>query len=162
PRVPVVVISGDDARDTAEKALKRGAVNFLSKPFDAAEVRWVFQRVKAALTEESAVLPAVKELREGKTAREIGNDTSVLGKLVAFLGHELEMHYPRRAVPATEVKLALYEALANSIEHGNLEIDYEAKTKALETTGGVTALIETRRREERFRDRRVRVSVEYG
>jgi anti-sigma regulatory factor (Ser/Thr protein kinase) len=159
--VPVVIVSGVDDPQYTEEALALGATNFIRKPFDKAEIRFVAERIRGALSEEADVRPALDLLVERRTVFEMGNDLDRLSKVVAYLGRELRLHYPGYDVPSTEVKLALYEALANAVEHGNLEITYDEKTKALATEGGITALIESRRSKEPYRGRRVRVEALY-
>ena len=161
PDVPVVIVSGANQPEICERALDLGAVNFIRKPFDPEEIRFVVERIRAALEEEADVLPTLRLLRERKTVLEFGNEVALLSPVVAFLGRELRLHYPAHEVPVTEVKLALYEALANAIEHGNLEIDYDAKTKAMESEGGVSGLIERRRQEDCYRARTVRIEASY-
>ena len=102
-----------------------------------------------------------KLLRERRTVLEFGNDVALISRVVAFLGRELRLHYPAHDVPVTEVKLALYESIANAIEHGNLEIDYDTKTKAMQTEAGVAGLIERRRQEEPYVSRTVHIQAEY-
>jgi CheY-like chemotaxis protein len=159
--VPVVIVSAVDQVEASEEALALGAVNFVRKPFDPQEIRFVVGRIRSALEEEADVVPTLRLLRERRTVLELGNDVPLLSQVTAFLGRELRLHYPRHEVPVTEIKLALYEALANSIEHGNLEIDYDAKTQAMETDTGITGLIESRSNDPRFSARTVRVQVDY-
>jgi CheY-like chemotaxis protein len=159
--VPVVIVSAVDQPEASQEALNLGAVNFVRKPFDPQEIRFVVGRIRGALEEEADVIPTLRLLRERRTVLELGNDVPLLSQVTAFLGRELRLHYPRHEVPVTEIKLALYEALANSIEHGNLEIDYDAKTKAMETEGGIIGLIERRRADPRYADRTVLVQVDY-
>ncbi len=56
------------------------------------------------------------------------------------------------------VRLGLREMLINSIEHGNLNITFEEKSEAT-MDGSLMALIQERRDDERYRDRRI--VVEY-
>ena len=160
PDVPVVVVSGV-GDEGAERALKLGAVNFLGKPFVQKEVRGVLERIRAAHAEESEVLPCVRSLGPTRTVLECDNDIPRLSRVVAFLGHELRIHYPKSDIPHVEIKLAIYEALANAIEHGNLEIGFDAKTEAMRSEGGITGAIERRRRESPWKDRHIHVTVEY-
>jgi len=161
PHVAVVVVSGAADAEVGEKALDLGAVNYVGKPFDIREMRFVLERLRGAFQEEEDLQPALGMLRERRTVLELGTDIGKIAALVAYLGREVRAHYPGHDVPVTEIRLALYEALANAVEHGNLEIDYDAKTLALAEDGGVRALIERRRDDPRFRDRRVRIEVDY-
>jgi CheY-like chemotaxis protein len=163
PHVPVVIVSGAKAADIGERALELGAVNYLGKPFDTREIRFVIDRIRGAIEAEEDLQPAIGLLKQRRTVLEMPNDLALLGSVVAYLGRELRAHYPYPAydVPVTEARLALYEAIANAIEHGNLEIDYDAKTDALTTEGGIRAIIEKRREDPRYRDRLVRIEVDY-
>jgi CheY-like chemotaxis protein len=162
PRVCVVVVSGTPEPEHLEEALRLGAVNFLHKPFDREEVAFVVRRLRAAVDEEADVLPVFDLLQERKTVLALGNDPAEVSRVVAFLGRELRLHYPAHEVPAAEIKLALYEAIANAVEHGNLEITYEDKTRAAGTRGGAAGLIEGRRQKAPYKDRRVHVEARYG
>lgn len=161
PDVPVVIVSTVDTPEASEEALRLGAVNFVRKPFDPEEIRFVVERIRGALREEADLRPTLRLLVERRTVLEVGNDLAEIPHVVAFLAHELRMHYPGYDLPQTEVKLALYEALTNALEHGNLEIDYDEKSRALAGDEGVKALIERRAREAPYRDRRIRVEAEY-
>lgn len=161
PHVMVVVVSGAEEPEVGERALDLGAVNYVNKPFDVREIRFVLERIRGAFQEEADLRPALDLLRERRTVLEVGNDVDRLSSVVAYLGRELRAHYPGFDVPVTETKLALYEALANAVEHGNLEIDYDQKTSAMAEDGGIRALIERRRADPRLRDRRVRIEAEY-
>jgi CheY-like chemotaxis protein len=161
PDVPVVIVSAVDTPEASEEALRLGAVNFIRKPFDPEEIRFVVERIRGALQEEADLRPTLRLLVERRTILEMGNDLAEIPHVVAFLGHELRMHYPGFEVPATEVKLALYEALTNAIEHGNLEIDYDRKSDAMSSVDGMNALIRSRAKEAPFRDRKIHVDVDY-
>ncbi len=161
PDVPVVIVSTVDTPEASEEALRLGAVNFVRKPFDPEEVRFVVERVRGALREEADLRPTLRLLVERRTVLETGNDLAEIPHVVAFLAHELRLHYPGYDLPLTEVKLALYEALTNALEHGNLEIDYDQKSAALAGDEGVKALIDRRAKEAPYRDRRIRIEADY-
>jgi len=162
PDVPVVIVSANRDEETAEAALRLGAVNFVQKPFDKEEIGFVVRRLRAAMDEEADVAAVGGLLQERRTVLSLGNDAALIAKVVSFLGRELRAHYPAHHVPATEMKLALYEAIANAIEHGNLEIGYDEKTRAVSSPEGVAGLVARRSREAPYRDRRVRVEASYG
>ncbi len=162
PDVPVVVVTSGETSEVAEEALGLGAVNFVHKPLDERELRFVVERIRNVLAEEEDHRLTMPCLVARRTVLEIGNDTHLLAPVVSYLGRELRLHYPACGASTTEAKLALYEALANAIEHGNLEIDYDAKTRAMEEPGGIAALVARRREDPRFSGRHVRVEAEYG
>ena len=162
PLLPVVVVTASEDPTHGERVMKLGAVNFIRAPFDPQEMEFVVERIRVALEEQSEVIAAHDLIGTRTTTATLHNDIADIAPLVTLLGRELSFHYPGRVLPITELRLALYEALANAIEHGNLEIGYDGKTRALDSREGLHRLIEERRRSATFRDRRVHVRVEYG
>ncbi len=67
PSVPVVVISGSDAREAAREAIRRGAYGFFEKPFDAEEVAHIVRQAARVrrLERENSELRATLERGRG-------------------------------------------------------------------------------------------------
>lgn len=61
-------------------------------------------------------------------------------------------------VEATSVRIALREILINAMEHGNLAISFDEKTKALEADGYFD-LLKSRREDPVYRDRKIFLEV---
>ena len=158
---PVVLVTGASDPGLAERALELGATDFIRKPIDAASLGFVVERIREALDEEVDLRPALERLCERTTSLDLGNELPPLASVVGLLGRELRLHYPRAGIALTPVKLALYEALVNAIEHGNLEIGYHEKSLALGQPRGLNALHEQRRSSEPYRSRRVHVRADY-
>ncbi len=157
----VVLVTGATDPGLAERALELGAADFVRKPFDETEIAFVVERIRAALDEEVDLRPALERVRERTTTLELGNELAPLASVVAFLGRELRMHYPRTNLALTPLKLALYEALVNAIEHGNLEIGFAEKSRALRAPRGLQEMHERRRTQEPYGSRRVFVRAWY-
>lgn len=161
PNVSVVIISAESDNETLEEALALGASNFVHKPFDAEEVKFVLDRIYQAIEEEASVQDVLQLVGRRATEISFPSDSALLSKIVAFLGRELVNNYPGYDMPLTDVKLALYEALANAHEHGNMEITFDEKTKAMETPGGILELISSRLADQRLSSRKIYVNVSY-
>lgn len=160
PNVSVVIISGESDEATLEEALSLGATNFVHKPFDPEEVRFVLDRSFQTIEEEQDIQAVVKLVTRRATRIDLPSETLMLGKVVSYLGRELTHNFVGYTVQLTDIKLALYEALANALEHGNLEITFDEKTQAMETKGGILGLIQTRI-EAGLGERQIQISVEY-
>ena len=119
-------------RRRRSEALSLGAVNLIRKPFDHAEIQFVLDRIYRALEQESDIRDVLDLVDRRTTHLNFSSEVGVLSKVVAYLGRELQHGYPGFDIPITEIKLALYEALANAFEHGNLEISFEEKSKVLD------------------------------
>lgn len=161
PNVSVVIISAESDEETLEEALSLGAANFVHKPFDAEEVTFVLDRIYGAIEEESSIQDVLTLVSRRATEISFPSDASMLSKIVAYLGRELINNYPGYDIAITDVKLALYEALANALEHGNLEITFDEKTEAMEEPGGILELIAKRLADTRLGSRKIHVGVDY-
>jgi DNA-binding response OmpR family regulator len=161
PQVAVVIVAAIPDRADLQRALDLGAVDFVRKPFDTAEVEFVLDRVYRAVTEDADLRVALDFVRVRTTKLEFPGRPGLLAKVVAWLGRELRQGYPGAEVPLAEIKLALYETFANAVEHGNLGITYDMKTQAMEQPGGMEALIRERMKDPRLAARKVHLEVTY-
>jgi DNA-binding response OmpR family regulator len=162
PQVAVVIVAAVPDRADLQRALDLGAVDFVRKPFDTAEVEFVLDRVFRAVTEDADLRVALDHITQRTTRIEFPGHPGLLAKVVAWLGRELKQSYPGAEIPLPEIKLALYETLANAIEHGNLGITYDMKTHAMEEPGGMDALVRQRLKDPRLAARRIHVAVTYA
>ena len=161
PGVPVVILSERSDPDAVAIALSHGASNVIQRPLDADEVRFVldcFYRFGQAQTGATAAF-TLGERRA--TELSFLARPGVLSPVIAFLTDELAGHFPGHDEKIADVRLALYEAFANAMEHGNLGISFEEKTKAMETPSGIRSLIQRRMADPDFKDREVFVRAEY-
>lgn len=161
PQVAVVIVAAVPDRADLQRALDLGAVDLVRKPFDAAEVDFVLDRVYRAVTEDADLRTALDHVTTRRTELSFPGRPGLLSKVVAWLGRELRQGYPGLELPLPEIKLALYETLANAIEHGNLGITYDMKTKAMEAPGGMEALVQKRLADPRYARRKIDVVAEY-
>jgi DNA-binding response OmpR family regulator len=159
----VVVLLVDRARAAdIGRFLDLGAVNVLAKPLDVREVEYLLNEMYLAIEEESDIRQVLHMVASRRTKLRFPGTPAHMGRIVAFLGREVRNGYPGLRVPVTEIKLALYEALANAIEHGNLEIDYDTKTRALDGEGGgLDSLVRGRMADPRLAKRKIWISVDY-
>jgi DNA-binding response OmpR family regulator len=161
PEVPVVIVSTKTDRQTTERALALGAVNLIRKPIEEAEIQFVLDQIYRAIEEETGIRDVLDLVDQRETRLSFGSESGILSKVVAYLGRELKNGYPGFDIPLTEIKLALYEALANAFEHGNLEVGFDEKSKVLAVPGGITKLLEERLGDPRLAKRRIHVTVDY-
>jgi DNA-binding response OmpR family regulator len=161
PSVVVVLLVTESERETVLKGLDLGAVNFLKKPVDPQEAAFLFNELFLAIEDEADIRQVLHLVARRRTRLTFPGTPAQLSRIVAFLGREVRNGYPGLRVPVTEIKLALYEALANAIEHGNLEIDFDAKTQALNRDEGFEPLLRERMANPRLARRRIHVEVDY-
>ena len=60
------------------------------------------------------------------------------------------------------LQMTFSELVTNALEHGNLEIDYDTKTKWLEQGGNMIQLIQEKAKDPRFSKRRIKIAYSIG
>ncbi len=161
PSLSVVVLSSKAGREHLERALSYGAINFVHKPFDERELRFVYDQVRQTLAAEHDARQALEFVVDRRTELTLDSNPDIVGRVVKFLIRDLRHHFPGYDLPQTGIQLALFEALANAIEHGNLEITFEEKTNAMATEQGVRGLIRERVGDDKYAGRHVHVLATY-
>lgn len=131
PDVPVVIVTAFPTIDRAIEALRNGATNFITKPFDITQVLHAVERAVSArrLMERSL---ATQGLVRSKISMKLPSTVEHAMGAVHFLSERtlLADYYPRDDV--FQIRLALDEAITNALEHGNKfdadkSIDIEAE-----------------------------------
>jgi len=134
PDLPVVIVTAFPTIDRAVEALRNGAANFITKPFDIGQVLQAVERASIArrVTERNLATQATVSSR---VQMKIPSTVQHVMGAVHFLTERtlLADYYPRDAV--FQIRLALDEALTNALEHGNkfdaaLRIDVDAEIDA--------------------------------
>jgi two-component system response regulator YesN len=67
PWVKIIILSGHDEFEYAQSAIKLGAIEYLLKPVDAADVQQALKKVAVSLDKEREELEKLKKLREDAT-----------------------------------------------------------------------------------------------
>jgi anti-sigma regulatory factor (Ser/Thr protein kinase) len=104
-----------------------------------------FRRYQALMKEVSSRTSAIGLINSGKFTLQSLKEAEALTTMLSLACPE-----------PSAVALGLSELLVNAIEHGNLNITYQEKSKLLET-GNWNAEIERRLEDERYRERLVEI-----
>jgi DNA-binding response OmpR family regulator len=123
---PVIAMTGDGSATTIIQALRAGAVDYLHKPVAVEELAHALQRARHILPAEMTDSSGVRRLEHIITMishpDHIPHTVSWLLKTTgASLPENQRLH----------VRGALQELLLNAVEHGNLEICYQDKQRAI-------------------------------
>ena len=154
-RVPVILQTADGAPERIAEGIAAGAFYYLTKPLNLHILRGV---VRAALETREDALRMEADLKAGSLATPLllraefsyrtQEDAHALAALLA------------RAFPDPErVSMGIWELLINAVEHGNLEITYEEKTKLMQERRLAEEVAERLRRPA-FQARRALASLE--
>jgi CheY-like chemotaxis protein len=152
--IPVIMQTAMDSAEQIREGIDAGAFYYLTKPFDA---RVLLSIVGAALQDFHYKASLTTQLRdcqnpfrllaEGAFRFRTLDDAERLALWIA------------NSCPEPETAVGIVEILFNAVEHGNLGIGYDEKTRLVEA-GGWYAEVERRLALPEFSDRDVQVRIE--
>jgi DNA-binding response OmpR family regulator len=150
----VVIITGHGSEEYAVQALRLGAHNYLKKPIQIADLRALMKKYQSVVANRTIAgsVPGTTVRREFTMKFE--NCLEMVDKVVDHLVIQAADRLSRKN--RLGIHLGLLELLVNAMEHGNLEITYEEKSKALEGNG-LQSLRNERRAIHALANRRVTV-----
>jgi CheY-like chemotaxis protein/anti-sigma regulatory factor (Ser/Thr protein kinase) len=146
----VIMVTAYGSEDYAIKAFREGANNYLKKPIYEDDLLAMLAKYKPIISQrsEQEVIPSLVQQRS--LTMKFGSDVHLIPKVVDYLITETGTMFTKDEL--INVELGLVELLMNAIEHGNLNISYQDKAKALETNS-LQALYVHRLEEELYRSR---------
>jgi DNA-binding response OmpR family regulator len=158
--MPVVLMTGQASLEYAVRAMRMGAANLFQKPLALRElVKNVFHLVEMH-REFRLAQDGLKGLLKETRYFSFRCEELDIGSLVRHLTDRL---VPMGFASPTNVDvicMAFHEALVNSLEHGNLELDSSMKSDVFSETDPYTALRLERLSDEHFASRTVDVFME--
>lgn len=157
PEAAVILMTGAGTEAYAIEALRGGAVNYLNKPIDINDLIDTLNRYSALASGYDYEAYAGEFLGHEHLSLVLKNDITQVNHAV-----QLIINHARAIFPLSELftlRFGLYEMIVNAIEHGNLAINYEEKSRALEQNQ-LGELIRQRAADPAYADRRVRITCE--
>lgn len=157
PSVPVTVITGHGSESMAIQALRAGVTDFIKKPVRSEDLSAALQRMEAAREPLGTLeLPATVELVESSWTYRLQNDLEAIPPFVDVLLEHCGAGLDRTGL--LELSLAIREVLTNAVEHGNLELTYEEKSRALES-GSLDQVLRERAARPELGKRRITITA---
>ena len=150
---PVIVMAKDAPEPMIVQALRIGAADYLHKPVTEEELAHALQRARNFLPGDLADVPG---LRRSEYRLTVDSDPTHIPGIISWLIKTTASTLP--PIRRLHLRGALQELLFNAVEHGNLEIQYQEKQKAL-LDGHYEQLLAHRLAQTRLRDRRVIMHV---
>lgn len=162
PDIPIIIITGLKTLNFAISAIKHGAQDYVTKPFELTDVRKVVEKVlryRKIDRKQIRIHEHTKSMSNHLefTTREI--DAGVVGNFYAkFLlnsGFCTEGEYH-------QLYVAFTETIINAIEHGNLELRSSIKGTDFEKIAEFEELRENRLNDPQFYERKIRVAFQFN
>ena len=156
PLVPVIIMTSRGSEEIAVEALQAGAASYIPKRRLPAQLLQTVQKVIEASVPQRAFAHLLGCLARSEYAFVLNNDSTLFWPLVVYLQESLAHVGMDNATERTRVGMAVAEALANALYHGNLEVSsalHDADDAAYD------ALVEQRLQQSPYCDRHIFVSV---
>jgi CheY-like chemotaxis protein/anti-sigma regulatory factor (Ser/Thr protein kinase) len=162
PEIPVAIITGLRTLDTAVSAIKNGAYDYLTKPFELGEVRKVVEKVlgyRSTAKKRKQIFCFTDAMSIKFDVPTNRLDANVVAEYLArFLVNtgfcnEDEFH---------QFYVAFTETVINAIEHGNLELSSLVKGEDFEKIKAFEELREARLENPKYGNRKVSITFLYN
>lgn len=162
PALPIILMTAHGSEETAMLALRTGAASYVHKRRLAQELVTIVRdllTLRGGRHSDPGVEPGPLQPQRGQTETrrfEIGNDIADAGDVIGQLEADVTRFGLSDGTGAMQIGVALREAIANAVFHGNLEVSSD-----LLELGGTAFqdLARERRRQEPYASRRVKVEV---
>ena len=161
PRVPVIIITGYGTLDDAIEAIHLGAEDFIKKPFDINQVLETIEKTFRKIAEQADQREAIKYITDEQIVIDVPNDFDYINTVINYIFSHLRARWLVTDEQLHDVKICLYEALSNALEHGNLGISGDEKSSMLEVSQQAWKdFLGLRMRDPQYVDRRIRVHLQ--
>lgn len=154
PGLPILLMTAFGGEDEAVQALRAGAADYLSKPRLDKDLGPTLRRALDAFAVDRRRRMLNERLLQRTSVFELGNDPDLAWALVAALVEDVAALGLLGRPDQIRLHVALQEALANALYHGNLEVDSELRQ---EDESAFYNLADARRGQEPYRSRRLRI-----
>lgn len=156
PGVPVILMTGQGDEAIAAQALQAGAASYVPKRMLAQELLATVQRVLSVAVPERRHVRLMGCMTRSDRSFVLENDSTLFGQLVTHLQDDL-MHLGLcDEADRTRIGVALEEALANALCHGNLELDPCLRER---DEAAYRQQLEQRRHQPPYSERRIHVDA---
>jgi CheY-like chemotaxis protein len=141
--IPFVIISGNPNIDHAIDTFRMGAVDFFLKPFRMSNLKDIIEKIRLTHVEKIDIVTLNDLVHEQEKSSFVLNPKiREINQYVYYICNRIVNLPNVGEEDVIAIKVALYELIANAIEHGTAGIDYEEKKKCLEGNGDYFKLVD--------------------
>ena len=156
-KIPVILMTSHGSEEVATEALRAGAASYVPKKNLGKGLRDALANVLTAIEADQQRKLIRTFLTKSEAEFVLGYDSSESAALIAHLRDELTRLNFCDESGLLQVSTALTEALANAVDHGNLELD--SALRESDDTEAYYELGKTRALQPPFCDRRVYINA---
>lgn len=155
--VPVILMTSKGSEELAVQALQAGAASYVPKHTLSTRLADTVRNVLAVSNRQRSHSRLMGSMTRSNCSFELENDSSLIGPLISYVQEDCAHLNLYDDSEGTRVGVALEEALANALYHGNLEVDSALRES---DDSSYWKLAEERSKIEPYKNRRVHVNVE--
>ncbi len=130
PETRVIILTGHGDEEMVIRALKEGANDYIKKPINLNYLSESMTRASESIKSLKRTTFNASSVVNINQVLKIDNNLDTIYAVTNYITNLNHVYFNKAS--CEKIKLALIESLRNSIEHGNLEIDYDEKNKLLE------------------------------
>jgi YesN/AraC family two-component response regulator len=149
-----IITTAFGSEDYAIEALRLGANNYLKKPIDRKSLVGLIKKYQAVIESHLLAQKAEGKIIEKNLKIEFDTNFEHVQVIVSQLISEISLKF--NDSEKTNIELGLDELIANSIEHGNLEISFEEKVQASDSNS-LVQLYAKRMQDPKIANRKIMV-----
>jgi CheY-like chemotaxis protein/anti-sigma regulatory factor (Ser/Thr protein kinase) len=127
PLIPVVLMTSKGSEETAVRALQEGAASYVPKRLLANDLLSTVKKILSLTVKERVKTRLMGCMARNQSAFVLGNDAALFAPLISYFQDGLFHMALCDEHDCTRVGVALEEALANALYHGNLQVDSELR-----------------------------------
>ncbi len=156
PLVPVILITAKGSEEVVVEALQKGAASYVPKHAFPRRLLSTVRNVLAVSGRRREHSRLMERMTRLECAFVLNNSSALMHPLVTYLQDRASHLHVYDESDRTRIGVALEEALANALYHGNLEVGSELRGEDDQT---YHTLIVERARQAPYRDRRIHVEA---
>ncbi len=154
--VPVILMTSYGSEEIAVEALRIGAASYVPKLSLEKDLIATVKSVLSVSSRQVNRRRLLSTLDSTDSRFVLESDTSLIAPLIEYLQEQIATMRLFDHLQTTRISVAVQEAIANAIYHGNLELDSELRQ---DDSSVFYRLAEERRRASEYAARRVRVEA---
>ena len=154
PQIPVILMTSQGSEEIAVQALQQGAASYVPKRLLMRYLWETIEKVLHASVQDRGQARLLHCMLRTESIFHLDNDPALFEPLVRYLQEETMRLGVCTEADRVRVGVALEEALANSLYHGNLELDSESRGSP-----EYRDLVQQRSTQPGYKDRRIEVEA---
>ncbi len=162
PDVPVILMTAKGSEEIAVQALEQGASSYVPKSQMSKTLRQTAEELLAMTTSDRALTRLMECQNRIVLDFALENDPALVDALIDLIQQAIGGMGLTDHTGKFRIGVALKEALFNALYRGNLEISFDQLQDAHDQASENRKLVEQRRAELPYRDRKIHVTAEIG